>query len=279
MPDNALAKDMMKRFLPIAALVLAACPAAHAAESPWVEVAPDTRMRLISNDIVVNGKTMAAIELDMPAATKTYWRIPGETGIPAQLDLAGSTNVESGEIVWPYPLRQIEHGFVDFVYKGETLLPVALTVGSGAAEVTANVMLGVCDQICVPVRAELALTINPARPDRRQGLRIQQALADVPAPWAGDAAIIGDVIIDPVSRRLDVAIDTAQVDPQSVIIDNGDPGLLFSMPQKSPEAGLVSFELLGKRAGEGLQGQPVRLTFLTANGAFEVSRIVRMRDR
>jgi len=267
---------MIKQFL-ITALLLATSPMAFAGESPWSEIAPGTRMRLIASDIITNGKTLAAIELDMPQTTKTYWRIPGETGIPVQLELEGSANIGSGEIIWPYPERQLDKGYIDFIYSGPVVLPIALSVGEGPAAIKANIMLGVCDDICVPVRADLALNIDPTTPDRGQDLRIRQALADAPVAWTGDETIIGDVVFDAGTRTLEIAIDTTRLDPQSLIVDNGDPSLLFSMPQKSPEAAIVSFKLLGKSTRLDLHGQPVRLTFLTEEGAFEVSRTVQVR--
>ena len=64
---------------------------AVAAETPWQEVAPGARVRLISSDVLKPGNTtMVALEIDMPVGTNTYWRVPGETGIPTMFDFAGS---------------------------------------------------------------------------------------------------------------------------------------------------------------------------------------------
>ena len=50
-------------------------------------VAPDVRVRLIASEqLRADHTTLAAIEIDMPASTKTYWRVPGETGIPTELE-------------------------------------------------------------------------------------------------------------------------------------------------------------------------------------------------
>ena len=44
---------------------------------------------------------LAGLQLDMPANTKTYWRVPGETGIPSEFDFSASVGLTSGTIDWP----------------------------------------------------------------------------------------------------------------------------------------------------------------------------------
>ena len=59
----------------------------------------------------------------MPQNTKTYWRIPGETGIPTELDFTGSTGIAASTILWPYPTVDHVQGYLDYVYYGPTVLP------------------------------------------------------------------------------------------------------------------------------------------------------------
>ena len=67
-------------------LALAAAPACAGATA-WQELAPGVKLRLVASDTLsADGTTLAALELDMPAGTKTYWRVPGESGIPTELD-------------------------------------------------------------------------------------------------------------------------------------------------------------------------------------------------
>lgn len=264
---------MLKHCI-VTVLVLIGMSPAFAGETAWVEVAPDARIRLVSSDIVTSGKTYAAIEIDMPSFMKTYWRIPGETGIPTQMDTGGSSNITDHEILWPYPRREAKDGYIDFVYYGPTVLPVVLDVDADKATLATNIIMGVCADICVPVRASLELPLDFTKPDRGQDLRIRQAIAQTPLLWENANEPIGDVWFDADTGRLDVAVDTSVVDPATLIVDNGDPVFLLTMPQKSPEAGIISFELLGRGKNEGLHGKAVRLTFLTREGAFELSRIV-----
>src|SRR5689334_17951154 len=96
------------------ALTLLTLPAA-AAETSWQELSPGVRLRLISSDVLKpDGTTMVALELDMPQNTNTYWRVPGESGIPTEIDTAGSSGISAHEILWPFPLIETKAGLTDF---------------------------------------------------------------------------------------------------------------------------------------------------------------------
>src|SRR3569833_2163593 len=111
----AVSGSVMLRLLPILIVTLAASPALAGATA-WQDIAPGVRARLISADTVTGGTTRAGLELDLPAGTHTYWRIPGETGIPAEFDFAGSTGLGAPVIDWPYP--EIDHtgGYLGYIY-------------------------------------------------------------------------------------------------------------------------------------------------------------------
>lgn len=263
----------MRSFVLIVA-TLAAAPAL-AAESPWQELVPGVRARLVTSDVLnPDGTTLAGIQIDMPQNYKTYWKTPGQTGIPTQIDLAGSQGVDGYEILWPYPTVDDASGYLDFVYFGPTVLPLELKVSSGAASVVVSAVMGICSDICMPAKASFSMPLDFSRPDAGEGLRLRQALANTPMPWQQNPEPIGDVIFDKAAGALRVKVDAARVDPQSLIASFGDTSLLFGVPQKSPEPGIVVLPSLGTEKIEGLEGQPVQLTFMTDMGPFEVSRRV-----
>lgn len=269
---------MLRACLYLLLAGLTAAPA-WAGESPWVGIAPDARLRLISSDTVSGGKTLAALEIDMPDNMKTYWRIPGETGIPVAIDLAGSSGVGGHEIIWPYPRRERKDGYVDFVYYGHTILPLELMVDGQDPHVQADVTMGICTDICVPVRAELALPLDPGTADRASALRIRQAMALAPIAYEGGSSPVGDVMFSAAEQHLRVRFDPALTDANSIIPDTGDPAVLFSLPKiAGPDGDMAIFEPLGRRARENLAGQPLRITFLTTDGAYRVTRIVGTAD-
>lgn len=256
-----------------AALMVLVHPAL-AGQTPWVEVGPQSRIRLVSSDTVANGITMAAIEIDMPQSTKTYWRIPGESGIPLLLDTSASKHIGSTEILWPYPHRESTGGYLDFVYHGRTVLPLQIEVRGDTPKVVAELLLGICDEICIPVRVDLALDLNFEKSDVSQTFRINQALADVPSEWTMQPQPIGDVRVKMDTGILQVAYTPGTLDPNSIIIDTGKPVDLFSLPQNGPESGLLYFKPLDSVDEQSLDGTQVTVTFVTVDGVFELQRIV-----
>ena len=137
---------------------------AIAAETPWQEIAPGAKVRLVSSDVLKpDGTTMVALEIDMPEATNTYWRVPGETGIPTEFDFTASSGVTGHEVLWPFPLIETKTGYVDFVYRGPTVLPVELKLDGKTADIRLGIVMGVCSDICVPVTATFQLPLSLRR--------------------------------------------------------------------------------------------------------------------
>jgi len=265
----------MRPLLVFLSLTLLAGPA-HAGETPWQEVAPGVTLRLISSgQVKADGTTLIGLEIDMPETTRTYWRVPGETGLPTELDFAGSTGIRSHRILWPYPIRHETADYLDYAYFGPTVLPVELTLEPGASGIELSAVLGICSDICVPAQARFSLPLDDAAPDRPNGLRIRQALAMTPMEWTADPQPLGDVELQRDVGMLAVQVDDPGLDPGSLIAatESGEP--LFGAPQKSPEPNLVLIPILGK-AEPDLANQAIRLTFLTDMGAFEVERTIKV---
>ena len=57
---------------------------------------------------------------------KTYWRMPGDAGIPPQFDWSGSQNVKSVEVLWPAPQRFIDSGGETVGYKDRVVFPLRI---------------------------------------------------------------------------------------------------------------------------------------------------------
>jgi DsbC/DsbD-like thiol-disulfide interchange protein len=256
------------------ALTFLTLPAA-AAETPWQEIAPNVRLRMISSDVLgADGTTTVALELDMPEGTKTYWRVPGESGIATEIDTAGSSGVSGHEILWPYPQIEETGGLTDFVYRGPTVLPVELQLDGEHADLEASVVMGVCSDVCVPAMASFTLPLDFAKPDRGQGLRIAQAEALTPQPWTEPRPPLGPVAWDAAADAISVAVSDPRVDPLSLIADASSSGQLFGAPQKSPDGSAVLLPLLGRADQAAVEGKLVSLTFMTEMGPFSLSTTV-----
>ena len=251
-------------------------PGVNAAQTEWEDLGLDTSIRLISgNQIVANGTVLAGIELKMPNSIKTYWRIPGDTGVPVQIDISSSSGSISKKIIWPYPERETKYGSHDFVYYGSTIIPIELVLKNGAKDLRADIFLGICSNICIPVRTSLEIELDLKNPDRGHGLRIAQAITDAPLLWDRDEEPFGEIIFDKKTGRLDIIFDKSIVSPQSLIVDNGDVSTLFSPPQTNEKENIVSFRLMNMAKADQLINMPITLTFLTRDGAYQLSRLIK----
>lgn len=263
----------------VLALLVPASPALGGA-TPWQEVAPGVSVRLISEGAVsAAGRTIIALEIDMPENTKTYWRVPGETGLPTKLDFSASTGVAEHVQHWPLPQRDDARGYLDFVYYGHTLLPIGLSVTDPAGTARLNATLGICSDICVPAQAYFELPLTDASRDMANQLRIGQALAEVPIVWDIGPEPVGAVRHDSKAAAIAVEIDSTVVDTATLVVagDIDDP--LFGAPQKSPQGNLVLLPIMGKTDNSKLNGMEVELSFMTRRGAYKISRTIESGDQ
>lgn len=154
------------------------------------------------------GTHMAAIRVQLAPGWKTYWRAPGDAGIPAQFDWRGSSNLAAVRLHWPVPEVFMAGGLTSIGYKDQLVLPVELTPRDPATPIalTARIDMGVCEDICVPVSTAVAATL-PTEATHRDA-RIRAALDDRPMTEreARVASVTCAVAPTPDGLRLDADI-------------------------------------------------------------------------
>ncbi len=124
-----------------------------------------SRVRIISGktDFASHKSAYAGIQLQMSNGWKTYWRSPGDTGVPPSFDWSGSRNLEKITILWPAPQKYKDEYSTSIGYKHEVILPVKITARNSSEPVDIKLRFGygICAEICVPVEAKMNLTITP----------------------------------------------------------------------------------------------------------------------
>lgn len=137
-----------------------------------------------------NGVHIAALKVTLAPEWKTYWRAPGEAGIPPHFDWSGSENIASITPVWPTPLVFELNGMQTIGYKDGLVLPLEVTLKDPAKEahIVGNIDLGVCKDICVP----LSFSVDTALPTKgARTTEIVSALVD--RPLSAKEANVGHV--------------------------------------------------------------------------------------
>lgn len=143
-------------------LRIALCSSLVAA-MPFAALAQDASLPDVSATILpgwrtASGTQMAALALKLPPGWHTYWRSPGEAGIPPRFDWSGSANLESVVYHWPAPAVFDLNGYRTIGYEDALVLPIEFRPTEPGAPIhaAARIQLGVCNEVCVPVELEVA---------------------------------------------------------------------------------------------------------------------------
>ena len=260
-------------------LVIGSAAADEPSASAWSRT-DHAQVRLISaTDAVGAAETLRlGLEFRLAPGWKIYWRSPGDAGLPPRIDWAGSENFASAAIRWPAPERFELFGLDTFGYGGNVVLPIDMHPARPGEpiRVQARVDYLVCEKICIPYDADLAMTL-PAGPPRpsAHGHGIDRFNARVPgdgraaglaierAEWVG-----GDTPALIVSARSAVPFAAPDVFVEapsgwtfgrpSVVLSEGGTHATLRVPTHEPRsdgAGLVdasaTFTLVdGERAAE-----------------------------
>lgn len=153
----------------VAALTLGVSPAG--AQAP-----PGRHVKaslIAETDAVRPGQPLSVgIRLEMEKGWHTYWRNPGDSGLPTRVKWDLPAGFSAGEIQWPHPIRFATGPLVSYGYEHDVLLPVEIRVPAGVAAPEVRVAGRVdwleCLEACLPGRADVSLTL-PVRPAASPG--------------------------------------------------------------------------------------------------------------
>jgi DsbC/DsbD-like thiol-disulfide interchange protein len=222
-----------------------------------------------------NGGHMAALDLTLAPGWKTYWRSPGDAGIPPSFNWSGSENVKSVRIHWPAPNVFEANGMQTIGYHERLVLPVEITPDDPSLPVrlSVSVELGICDEICLPASLDLAADLTgPGAADAS----IKAALAQ--RATSAEAAGVTDVAchIDPIKDGLRLTARVRLPDPglpETVAFETTDRSVWVAEAVTERRGGeLVTTTELVPPSGApfALDRSGITLTILAAGGAVEV---------
>ena len=190
-----------------AAVAAGPATAADADASDW---APSLKSsaRLISG-AGADGRPVAAVEIRLAPGAITYWRNPGESGLPPSASFDGSANLARATLAYPAPSRLDTHGAEAFGYANSVILPIDFAAQDPSRPVTLALALNyaVCETICVPARVRLSLSLPAEAVSGPFSAAIGEALARAPRPvdWSSLAPTSSLARLDASTWRLCVA--------------------------------------------------------------------------
>ena len=245
--------------------------------SPWAESLHSTA-RLIGagaarpEDHLPSGSLLAGLELRLDPKFITYWRSPGEAGVPPTFEFGGSENLKDVRVQYPAPEKLDEGGTEAFGYRGEVTFPLVVVALDPARPVKLELAFGyaVCADLCLPAKAHLDLVLDGS-PSAESKI-VFDALATVPKPRKlGEAGALRIDAFTPMSAS-SFQVDATTPDGTGILVVEAPEPWYFSAAAGRAEGnGHVSFTLTGPaRVPAELPDGPVRLTLVGSTGAIEV---------
>lgn len=244
---------------------------AAASEPVWAE---GGSVRIVTDGLPDEaGRVRGALEITLDEGWKTYWRDPGESGIPPVVTVVSP----QGEalIAFPAPERFDDGYSVWAGYDEPVALPLTFEL-SGMNATTlldVSVFLGICDEICIPVQADLSLDLSDNAESERA--IVEQAFAALPEPAReGFAARLSGIE----SERLVIEADVpgaGAAEATLFVASAGDWG--FGVPKLISKSGMLEFEVpVFMAPEEPNNAETIHYTLVSGDqavsGTFEVSR-------
>src|SRR6202795_1530295 len=267
----------MRAALGLAAAVVASSLAIEArAEdaSPWQRDG-HSAVRLLAGSRS-GAVLLGGIAVQLQPGWKTYWRTPGDSGVPPRFDFSKSENIEAVTVLWPAPAKfEDGAGAHSMGYNDQVVLPLRIVAKNADKPVTlrAGINYAVCEKICIPVEANAELGFTSVASTEDSALFA--ALDTVPKP-----ASIGDpnpLTIRDVKRagKSSVLVDVATPDARevSLFVEGPTPDWALPVPTllepSPPGVKRFSFELDGLPPGAKPEGAALKLTLVGRDGAYE----------
>ena len=244
-------------------------PARAEVESPWS--APEgTAVRLVAG-AREGAVHHAGVEIRLASGWKTYWRYPGDAGIPPQFNWSDSDNVERVEIDWPAPIRFDEGGATSIGYQHDVILPLRVVPKDSGQPVRLDLALdfAVCSTICQPASASVALDI-PAAGAAPTSPALENATAQVPRPigiGASGAPAIEEARLEGTGDKARIRVTARLADPAAgdLFVEGPNEDWALPLPERQPGAdGRTVFVLPveGVPKGASLADSPLRFTLV-----------------
>ncbi|KIC46489.1 hypothetical protein RA28_01465 [Ruegeria sp. ANG-S4] len=236
--------------------------------------------QLVQLDILDGGRTakgtyQGALRLTLKDGWKTYWRAPGDAGIPPQFNWAGSGNVGDIKIIWPAPSVFDQNGLQSIGYADQLVLPVEITPKNPAKPVRlrGEMDLGVCKDVCVPGRLGFDHTL-----DSQAGRNPAIAAALAQRPFSAREAGVAET-----ECRLKPTDDGMQIEAhikmpsaggaEIAVIEPGNPMLWASQADTTRQGStlIARSEVISATGGPfALDRSEVRITVLGADHAVDI---------
>lgn len=241
--------------LAMALLSLALAGPAMAAEKPY-------RVSLIGDGF--DGTSWhSAVQIELAPGWKTYWRMPGESGVPPDFTWSPSRPAKV-EVRFPTPSRHVDKGGEAIGYEGQVLFPVTVTPDKPEAlDLNLDLFFAVCKDVCVPAQAQASIALGTDERDPLGSVRAEAARASVPAP--GDAITAAAIVSAGGKPVLQLAL---KAKPDDIFVESATSAY-FRAPVFSADGHGAELAIDSLSDAAKLKGQPLTITYILGGKGHE----------
>ena len=213
-----------------------------------------------------DGKSYSAgLYIKLDKDWKTYWRNPGDAGVPPLITAEPNANLAGIAVDFPLPLRIVDEGGTAFGYHDEVLFPIAVTPKDIGQPLKLNFssFFGVCQKVCTPAKFDAILNFSPKS--------VSSADAVTIANWQGLVPKKGDVV--KTARVSQQYLRLALVNQVDDIFVEGPDQFYFGRPEFDLAGENASLKVAGLKKDGELKGIEIRIT-ANINGQGLEQRVV-----
>ena len=215
----------------------------------------------------------AGVEIRLAPGWKTYWRYPGDSGVPPRFDFAGSQNLKSVTVRYPAPQRLTDEGGTSIGYKRGVVFPLEVMPQDPGKPVVLKLSLdyAVCEKLCIPAEGKAEQTLTGRQGAQDAWLRGHEALVPKPANAGGQEGLSIRAITREGKR---VTVDVAAADAVDLFAEG--PTADWALPVPTAVSGApagqqrFTFDLDGLPPNARPEGATLRLTAVSGTRAIEV---------
>ncbi len=222
------------------------------------------------------GTHMAALHVTLDPGWKTYWRAPGEAGLPPEFDWSKSLNAAEVIVHWPTPEVFLSSGVRTLGFHDDLVLPLEIVPEDPAAaiELSGDLALGICENICMPMQVSVSAELPDS--ETRADPRIEFALDHRPESAQAAGLVSARCDVEPISDGLRV---TAQLelpdvgDDEVVVVETADPSVWVSTALSDRSGAVLTAEadLVPANAQPfALDPEDLRFTVLASGRAVDI---------
>lgn len=191
-------------------------------------------MRVASLAMDADGVVRGVLQIEPKDGWITYWREPGEAGIPPQIRLDPASGVSLTTMAYPVP-KLIENGDItDIGYDHAVSLPFQLKAAdtSAGGKINLTAFIGVCQNICIPFEATFSIDRGQVGDDDGEERRLLEEARETLPEAASDDFKVTDFHITPDKTMLGVQLQLPENAPKETeIFIAGPSGFAYYEPQ------------------------------------------------